>query len=74
MFFYWSVNLFVIGEKGVMFLYFVVKNNFKSVCIKLLDYGVNVDVENKNMLYIFVFENRNDDIVVMLIRKMKKEM
>lgn len=57
-----------------MFLYFVVKNNFKSVCIKLLDYGVKVDVENKIMLYIFVFENRNDDIVVMLIRKMKKEM
>lgn len=61
LFFYWSVNLFVIGdeemEENRIFLYFVVKNNFKNVCIKLLDYGVNVNVDDKNkdMLYIFVF-------------------
>ncbi|XP_052711006.1 uncharacterized protein LOC128185454 [Crassostrea angulata] len=68
-----SANPSAIGEEGVTPLHLAVKNNFKSVCTKLLDHGAKVDAENKNMPYTLALENRNDDIAAMLIRKMKKE-
>lgn len=68
-----SANPSAIGEEGVTPLHLAVKNNFKSVCTKLLDHGAKVDAENKIMPYTLALENRNDDIAAMLIRKMKKE-
>lgn len=57
-------------------LHFAVKNNFKNVCIKLLDHGANVneDDKNKDTPYTLALQNRNDDIAAILIRKMENKL
>lgn len=67
--FYWGVNLFVSNKDLWILLYYVVKKNYKGVCLKFLEYEVWFDVCDKKgvMFYIFVYEVGNDDIVVMLI-------
>lgn len=57
-------------------LHFAVKNNFKNVCIKLLDHGANVnaDDKNKDTPYTLALQNRNNDIAAILIRKMENKL